>query len=479
MRSRIRATKTENAERRRRRPRRTVRLKLTILYGTAFLVCGFGLIAITYVLVSNATNQGPIFVHAPATKLLGGNGAVQGSGGGLIGRPPASALPPGIQAGQGVTVRVAGGGEAFAVKGALHLTPHQVAAQMDNLRTLAAKEHSATMHQLLFKSGIALAVTMLLSILLGWVLAGRVLRPLRQITGATREISATNLHRRLELHGPDDELNELGHTINGLLGRLERSFAAQRRFVANASHELRTPLARQRAVSQVALADPDASTDSLRRAHERVLAAGEQEERLIDALLTLSRGQSGLERTAPVDVAAMAADVLDGRTADVAIREITVRRSLEPCIVSGDAPLLERLVANLIDNALAHNVDGGWVEVGCTTTGERPELRVANGGPHLEADDVARLTEPFVRAGTERVAGDGGLGLGLSIVRAIAEAHGATLELEPGRAGGLVVTVRFATDAEGPGSAAGSSVADGGRARQPVAAAGRPPQVVA
>jgi signal transduction histidine kinase len=195
------------------------------------------------------------------------------------------------------------------------------------------------------------------------MVAGRALRKLRAITTAVQQISATNLHERLALTGPDDELKELGDTFDALVGRLEASFAAQRRFVANASHELRTPLARQRTVGQVALADPDASIESLQAAHERVLAAGAQQEQLIEALLTLARGQAGVDRNEPFDLATLAERVVASRRAEAQYRDLAVYVDVEPAPGSGDPRLVERLVTNLVDNALRHNIVGGCVVV--------------------------------------------------------------------------------------------------------------------
>lgn len=168
--------------------------------------------------------------------------------------------------------------------------------------------HAAEMRALLVQSGIALAIMAAGSIGLGWVIAGRALRPVRTITATARRISATSLNERLALNGPDDEFKELGDTLDGLLARMEASFRAQRQFVANASHELRTPLARQQLASQLALADPDASIESLRMAHERVLASGAQQEQLIEALLTPASGQAGLDRHEPFDPPASRTD---------------------------------------------------------------------------------------------------------------------------------------------------------------------------
>ena len=264
----------------RRLPRRTVRLRLTLLYGGLFLLSGAILLAVTYVLVVSATD-GVIFRGQNGSQgfISGPHNGTAANGGGQ---------PPELQ----TSGRGSGG-----------LTPNQLQAQARKLEAQAAHQHAAELHQLLIQSGLALTGMAVLSIGLGWLVAGRVLRPLRTITAAAREISATNLHERLALGGPDDELKELGNTFDGLLARLEASFSAQRQFVANASHELRTPLARQRILSQVALADPDATAETLRAAHERVLAAGAQQEQLIEALLTLARGQAGLGTREPFDLA--------------------------------------------------------------------------------------------------------------------------------------------------------------------------------
>ena len=243
-------------------PRRTLRLRLTLLYGSLFLISGAGLLAITYVFVSKATDS---------ACLSRGNGTT------VCGFSSGSAVPRGqprgVQASGSVVTRV-GTGIPRVLAGPKGLTPKQLQAQAHQIQVLAAQQHATELHQLLIRSGLALGIMGLFSIVLGWLVAGRVLRPLRTITAAARDISATNLHRRLALAGPDDELKELGDTFDGLLTRLEASFQSQRQIVANASHELRTPLARQRALAQVALSDPDATVESLRLAHERVLNSG-------------------------------------------------------------------------------------------------------------------------------------------------------------------------------------------------------------
>ena len=216
------------------------------------------------------------------------------------------------------------------------------------------------MHQLLVQSGIALAVMTVLSVALGWLIAGRVLRPLQSITASAQRISANNLHERLALDGPDDEFKELGGTLDSLLDRLETSFEAQRRFVANASHELRTPVTLERTLLQLALADPGATTTSLRSTCEELLLYGEAQERLIEALLTLATSEQGLESHHPVDLSVITARVVESSRAEATRLRIRLVRHVEPASTTGDSRLVERLVANLVHNALRHNVPGGW-----------------------------------------------------------------------------------------------------------------------
>ncbi len=278
-----------------------------------------------------------------------------------------------------------------------------------------------------------------------WWLAGRFLRPLRAITATAQEISATNLHRRLELTGPDDELTQLGRTLDGLFGRLEASFEAQRRFVANASHELRTPLAGQRTLLQVALADPDADTESLRAACEQALALGEQQQRLMDALLTLATSERGIERSEPLDLAEIAARVLEGHQDLAESQKIAVQASLATAATSGEVTLVELLVSNLIDNALRHNIPNGSVTVLTTAASGGPTLTVANTGTLVPEATLAYLFEPFRTTDADRIRHSDGHGLGLAIVRAIADAHAATVDARARPSGGLEITVTFPT----------------------------------
>jgi signal transduction histidine kinase len=385
---------------RERLPKRSVRLRLTLLYGTLFLVSGAALLAINYILVSHQYTSS--FFVSTASGKVGPN-----------------TLPPEVPA---------------PIPGDF---TKQIVAGAKNTST-------AALHQLLLQSAIALAIMAVASIWLGWLIAGRALRPLRTITNAARDITASSLHRRLALDGPDDEVKQLANTFDDLLGRLEMSFDAQRQFVANASHELRTPLTLERTLVEVALADPDATIDTLRATCERVLGVGEQQERLIEALLTLSRSQRGLDSHEPFDLAEVATQILETRGPDAASRGLYVDTALNPAAVSGDQRLGERLVANLVDNAARHNVPGGRIDVATTTTkAGRAVLTVLNTGPVISPDELDRLYQPFQRASADRNGDEDGLGLGLSIVHAISAAHGATIATRARPNGGLEIAVTF------------------------------------
>ena len=286
---------------------------------------------------------------------------------------------------------------------------------------------------------IALAAMTGLSVLLGWAMAGRVLRPLQRITATAKRVSQDNLDERIGLDGPRDELKELADTFDGMLGRLSAAFASQRRFVANASHELRTPLTVIRTELDVTLADPDATTTDLRAMGETVRDATLDTERLIQALLTLARSEGGVTRRDPVDLADCARSAVAQTGADALVRDLAVRPVLDPAPVRGDRRLLERLVANLVENAVRHNVDGGTVEIRTASAAGRSTVQVHNDGPVVPPEAVPSLLEPFQRL--DRGARGDGVGLGLSIVRSVAEAHGGSVELRARPAGGLVVRV--------------------------------------
>ena len=374
-------------------PRPTIRLRLTIIYAGLFLGSGACLLAFTYLVVAH---------------LIGSYG--------------------------------------FSFRA----QSHGINVGVDFLQIMQTAEHQqagAEKRQLLVVSGIALAMMAAASAGLGWVMAGRVLRPLRTITATARHVSALDLDRRLALQGPDDELKELADTFDGLLSRLQAAFAAQRQFIANASHELRTPLARQRVLTQVALADPDATIDSLRAVHERVLASGAQQERLIEALLTLALSQRGLERRQPFDLAAVTEETLLARQPEAESLGLRVTANLGAAPVLGNPGLVERLVANLVDNAIKHNLTQGCITVATQASHDHAVLTVTNSGPVIPPEHVARLFQPFQRlpAAHNDHADDRGLGLGLSIVEAIAAAHGAGLTARPQPGGGLTIQVSFPT----------------------------------
>ncbi len=445
-----------------RAPRRTIRLRLTLVYAVLFLVSGAVLLTITYLVVAD---------RAPGAKQVqvAGSGTAVSPGGAIIFSGAGSA-------GACVTT----GPSAVAAPGQLpdcvaYLRTRAIA----QLNTQAVALRAGYQDTLLITSGIALGVMTVVALGLGWLVSGRALRPLRTITMAARSISASSLHQRLALAGPDDELKELGDTVDGLLARLEGSFAAQRQFVANASHELRTPLARQRTLVEVTLADPDRSVDSLAVACERVLAAGEQQERLIEALLTLARSQRGLDHYEQVDLAGLAREVTDSRVAEARQRGVELSvRAAGAALVAGDRRLAERLITNLVDNAIRHNVTGGSVTVTVgaeqdpaqqdpaqqdtaqqdtaqqdpaqqdpapqdTAPQNATALLVANTGPVINQCDVGGLFEPFRRGGRRRTGDGDSPGLGLSIVGAIAAAHGAGVWATAREGGGLEVRVAF------------------------------------
>lgn len=311
--------------------------------------------------------------------------------------------------------------------------------------TAGQSRFTTNLPEVLLYSGIALAVLAVASIALGWLVANRALRPLRFITAAARATSASTLHQRLRLAGPYDEFRELSDTLDGLFARLEAAFESQRHFVANASHELRTPLAAERTVLQVALADPDASAESLRAACGQLLELGQQQERLIDGLLMLARSQRGLLDTEPFDLAEVTARVVDGRRQEAAGLSVRIQTRLAPAIVTADPSLAESLVANLVDNAVRHNVAGGQVQVSTGTHAGLPCLSISNSGPVVPPAEVGGLFEPFRQLDGERTRHGAGHGIGLAIVSAVASAHDASLTVRARPDGGLDVTVTFRT----------------------------------
>jgi signal transduction histidine kinase len=389
-------------------PRPTARLRLTLLYGALFLLSGTVLLTVTYVLAAHATD-----ITVPGPK---------GASFGYM--PSKSTAPPRAASATGSHV--------------VHLTR----AQGGQLQTEAAHLHDVAMHRLLIGSGLTLAAMAIISIALGWLMAGQVLAPVLAINAAARRISASNLHERITVDGPDDEFAELATTLDDLLQRLQVSFDAQRHFVANASHELRTPLTLDRALLERALRRHEQTDTFWRNTCERLLASSQQQHRLIDALLTLARSEAALERREPCELSEIVDRVLLSPELDNNTR-LQIHAHFEPAPATGDPRLLETLVRNLIDNAIRHNTPDGQVEVSTQRRAGHPVLTVINTGPVVPASEIERLLQPFQRAGIGRTTQSDGSGLGLSIVLAIATAHNAHLTLNPRQEGGLRIDVSF------------------------------------
>ena len=380
----------------------TVRLRLTLLYGALFLLAGAILIAITYFLYRDRLDADPLRGRREI--------AIAFDDRAIEGRRLADFLSR----------------DGRTILGFID----------DFHRAVLADALAEQLEQ----SIVALGFTAAAALLLGWIVAGRVLRPIQRITETARASSESNLHHRVNLRGPNDEMRELADTLDSLLERLERAFAAQRAFAANVSHELRTPLAILRAEAELRLAGGDA-TEADRAFARRVLEAAEGGERTVAGLLALARSESGLLSRTEVDLAELTGD-LAGELAASAGR-ITFALDLRDAAVHGDRALLERLAANLIDNAIRHNVPDGWVRVETASTAEAAILRVANSGPRLSDADAQALFEPFARPPAATADDPGGHGLGLSIVDAIVRAHGGTVSAKARAEGGLEVEARL------------------------------------
>ncbi len=308
-------------------------------------------------------------------------------------------------------------------------------------RTLSASLASDALDEVAFQYFIAFAGVLLLAAVLGWLVSGWVLAPLKRITGTAQRVSEEHLDERIPVEGPDDELRELSETLNEMLDRLAESFEAQRRFVANASHELRSPLTVIRSEAEVALANPQPDIGELRGMAESVVQASRRTEALLASLLILARSQRGLLHSEPVDLASVVGEAADAARLTAGTESVRLEAVLEPVMVEGDAALLGRLVGNLIENGVRYNRPGGFVRLRTRSDIGTAELEVENSGPPVEPEAAARLAEPFERLA--RDADGRGAGLGLSIVRAVSEAHGGTLAIEPRKEGGLLVTVRL------------------------------------
>jgi signal transduction histidine kinase len=401
-------------------PRWTARLRLTLWYGGLFLLAGLVLVATSYLLVRQRLMPTTNGAAGKAVKVVSSpNGEV------------VCAQPGGCQ-----TLPLGAGLPASNPDQTFTVTGGQIGALKSSFLSAALGTFLRTM------LGV-LALTALGSLGLGWVVAGRVLRPLQRITATAKRLSEHTLHQRIALQGPDDELKELADTFDGMLARLDAAFDAQRRFAANASHELRTPLAISRTEVDVALADPDTPNAELRAMGERVRDATQRSERLIEGLLTLARSEQQPRLREPADLADAAAQAVEQARREGGAAGLRVLTGLRPAPVEGDPALLERMVANLVENAVRHNQPDGWLEVTTGISDGRAFVKVANGGRDIPADQVEGLFEPFRRLHGRVAAPTRGAGLGLSIVRSVARAHGGHAHARALPDGGLEVTVRL------------------------------------
>jgi hypothetical protein len=393
-------------------------MRLALAYGALFLLCGAALLAISYLFVANFPFAATVHIASRSPSHITSHGPSKTvhltSPSHVIASPGPKSPPTGL------------GVSAGSVQAALNA------------------QHSADLHSLLVWFGVALSAMAAVSVLLGWLMAGRVLRPLRQITATARHISEENLHERLGLAGPSDEITDLAGTIDGLLARLEGAFDAQRAFVANASHELRTPLTMMRTSLDVAAAKSPPISKDASVLSAKVREGLDQAERLVEGFLVLARAERGvIDDLTTVSLPQITATALDTRADCAYAANVTLRRSLDEAEVAGSRTLLSRLTVNLIDNAIRYNQPGGCVQVTTTAEGPSAQLIVENSGPILDPAEVGQLGRPFQRGGAERTSPDGGVGLGLSIVGAIAAAHYGTVELEARPQGGLRVAVKL------------------------------------
>src|SRR5664279_3217561 len=320
---------------------------------------------------------------------------------------------------------------------------------------LSAKARNDTVHSLLGTGLIYFGIIVIIGTVGGYLLAKQALRPITRLTQTARALSTDTLDQRINLGGKDDELRELADTFDAMLGRLDAAFDSQKLFVANASHELRTPLSVIRTELEVTLADPNADVAELRRMGEVVANAAERAQRLVASLLTLARLQaveSGeLEVHEPVDLARIVPEVIDAVIGEAVNKGVSIETEIEPAVTIGDPRLLERLVGNLVENAIRHNTPNGWLRVTTGQTAERVWLHVANGGTLIAPSEVGTLFQPFRRGGRVRTA-TRGAGLGLAIVRLIVDAHDGLLQAAAPPFGGLAIRVELprAGAADGP-----------------------------
>ncbi|MFE9771643.1 sensor histidine kinase [Streptomyces sp. NPDC005931] len=379
--------------------RPTIRIRLTLLYGGMFLIAGILLLSIIYLLAANALTVG-------------------------------SDLPFKIVSGQ-VSSEVC------------YLRSEQLPADELNqaLNECVNEQRQHALDNLLSRSLLALLGLAIIAFAFGYAMAGRVLSPLGRITRTARAVAGSDLSRRIELDGPDDELKELADTFDDMLERLQRAFTAQQRFVGNASHELRTPLAINRTLLEVHLSDPNAPAE-LQQLGKTLLATNERSEQLVEGLLLLARSDNQIVERKPVDLAEVATQAADQVHAEAEAKGVEIRGRHEPAVVQGNGVLLERIALNLVQNAVRYNLpEDGWVEVTTEVQHGQAVLLVSNTGPVVPAYEIDNLFEPFRRLRTERTGSDKGVGLGLSIARSVARAHGGHIYAQPREGGGLVMRV--------------------------------------
>jgi signal transduction histidine kinase len=391
---------------------RTVRVRLAIVFAVLFLLGGALLLAVTDLLLVHSlpavSSSG--LTGAELTKLTAAcHVAQQGS-------RSASQLQPSQSIGACERLAVAAADAA------------------------AARQRASALHELPIVSLIGLAVMTVASGALGWVMAGRVLRPVKAITGAARRASGRHLGERVGLRGPRDELKELADTFDEMLDRLDTAFSSQRRFVADASHELRTPLTLMRTAIDVTLAKPDRSKEQVEAMAATIRRSVDNAEQLIDALLALAVSERDPTDVELVDLATVVEDALDDAGELVQQRGIRVTANLDEAQVNGDSTLMERLACNLVENAVRHNLDGGWIDIRTRTDGESACLEISNSGQLIASQLTESLFEPFRRVG-ERTTNVKGVGLGLAIVRAIVTAHRGAVTARSRTEGGLTLSV--------------------------------------
>ncbi|MFI5668638.1 sensor histidine kinase [Streptomyces sp. NPDC051704] len=382
--------------------RPTIRIRLTLLYGGMFLIAGILLLSIIYLLAAQALREG----NGLPFKILDGRDIkVTSSCPGVIGTG-------------------------------------QTADQFNSvINTCILEQRRHALDDLLSRSLMALLGLSIIAFAFGYAMAGRVLSPLGKITRTARRVVGSDLTRRIELDGPDDELKELADTFDEMLDRLERAFTAQQRFVANASHELRTPLAINRTLLEVHLSDPGAPVE-LQQLGKTLLATNERSEQLVEGLLLLARSDNQIVERKPVDLAEVASRAIDQARGEAAVKGVEIRGERALAVVQGNGVLLERIALNLVQNAVRYNVpEDGWVEVTTESQHGQAILIVSNTGPVVPAYEVDNLFEPFRRLRTERTGSDKGVGLGLSIARSVARAHGGRISATPREGGGLVMRV--------------------------------------